>query len=160
MLILSAIKYKYFSVNFDSSRGNIGGETMKRAYRTLALMSVVVMIQLLVVLGVRSVAWADTTVSEITGITTWSLAGSPYIVTNDLTVESGVILTVEAGVTVKFNSGLALNISGTLNASGTGANPVTFTSGQASPAVGSWGGKQMGASRGQLRQPHTAARRE
>jgi len=113
---------------------------MKRAYRALALMGVVVMIQFLVMLGVRSVAWADTPVSEITGgnAIIWSLADSPYIVTSDLTVESGVVLTVEAGVTVKFNSGIALNVSGTLNASGTKANPVTFTSNQASPSVGSW----------------------
>jgi PKD repeat protein len=86
-------------------------------------------------------AGADTNVTgSISANTVWNLTGSPYIVTGDVTVETGAVLTVNAGVAVKFNSGFALNVSGTLNASGTATNPVIFTSNQGSPASEDWKG--------------------
>ena len=77
---------------------------------------------------------------SIAGNTTWNLAGSPYIVTSDVTVEAGVSLTVDAGVTVKVNNGFFIEVNGTLNASGTQANVITFTSNQPSTVVGDWNG--------------------
>ena len=72
--------------------------------------------------------------------TTWTLSGSPYIVTDSITVVSGVTLTIEPGVIVKFDSDFSLIINGTLNAQGTSASPITFTSNAASPAPGDWKG--------------------
>ncbi|MCP4106355.1 MAG: hypothetical protein GY749_12570, partial [Desulfobacteraceae bacterium] len=93
----------------------------------------------LFLLCISVIAGADTEFGgSIAGDTIWNLAGSPYIVTSDVTVEAGVTLTVQAGVKVKFNTGLALNVSGTLNASGT--TPITFTSDQTSPASDTWEG--------------------
>lgn len=46
--------------------------------------------------------------------TTWTLAGSPYIVTGNTLVNNGVTLTIEPGVVVKFDSTKALQINGTL----------------------------------------------
>ncbi|MCK4444926.1 MAG: hypothetical protein KAW09_10295, partial [Thermoplasmata archaeon] len=37
---------------------------------------------------------------HITSDTTWNESGSPYIVTNTVTVDNGVTLTIEAGVEV------------------------------------------------------------
>ncbi|NOZ69081.1 MAG: hypothetical protein GXP46_07515, partial [Deferribacteres bacterium] len=82
---------------------------------------------------------ADTNVSGIiSGDTTWTQAGSPYIVTGNVLVSSGVTLTVEPGVTVKFDSGTGLQVDGTLIARGTDTDNIIFTSRQATPAPGDW----------------------
>jgi hypothetical protein len=92
---------------------------------------------------------ADTTISSnITTDTTWTLAGSPYIVTGYITVQgatsAGATLTIEPGVQVRFNSGRYLNIGassgnpGALIAQGTAAAPIIFTSNQATPSAGYW----------------------
>ena len=64
--------------------------------------------------------------------------GSPFQVTGNVVVSSGVTLTNEPGVTVKFDSGKALQIRGELVAQGTSGSPITFTSSASSPAVGDW----------------------
>lgn len=70
--------------------------------------------------------------------TTWSLGGSPYIVTSPIWVLEGVTLTIEPGVTVRFDSHRAMQIDGELLALGTSGSPVTFTSNAAVPAPGDW----------------------
>jgi len=59
--------------------------------------------------------------------TTWT-TGNVYLVTCDVTVNSGVTLTVQRGVVVKFNSGRRLAVNGSLLAQGTGDYEVVFTS--------------------------------
>ena len=60
--------------------------------------------------------------------TTWTEANSPYVVTGQVTVSSGVTLTVSAGVVVKFSANTGLTVVGTLNADGTPSQPIVFTS--------------------------------
>ena len=61
--------------------------------------------------------------------TTWK-AGKVYVVTGDITVKSS--LTIEAGVVIKFLVGndilFAVATGGSVNANGTAANHITFTS--------------------------------
>ncbi len=97
-------------------------------------------------------AFADTIVSsDITSNTTWNLAGSPYIVTTDISIYGATgqtaTLTIEPGVVVKFDPNATLfvghpttNRFGAINAQGTQANSIIFTANSATPASGSWEG--------------------
>lgn len=71
--------------------------------------------------------------------TTWNLAGSPYVVTQNTLVDLGVSLTVDAGVTVKFNTTKVLQVKGTLRSIGTTNDKIYFTSNAANPVAGDWG---------------------
>ncbi|MCP4598681.1 right-handed parallel beta-helix repeat-containing protein, partial [Neptuniibacter sp.] len=57
-----------------------------------------------------------------------------------VTVEEGVTLTIDPGVEVQFNGYYYLRIYGILDAQGTAADMITFTSNQPSPAAGDWSG--------------------
>jgi len=92
-------------------------------------------------------AYADTSVSgAITTDTTWTLAGSPYVVTSTVyvygTAATPATLTIEPGVTVKFASNAGLQVGsgsnlGSLVARGTASERIIFTRNSAS---GTWGG--------------------
>lgn len=81
-------------------------------------------------------------VGSITEDTTWTLAGSPYTATTDITVLSGVTLTIEPGVTVLFGAGRRMVVNGILIAEGTAEQPITFTR---SGTSGTWGQLYFGA---------------
>jgi len=71
-----------------------------------------------------------------------------YVMTCDLTVEEGATLTVEPGSIIKAEGGTNLQVKGTLDAQGTAAESITFTSindnsvggstGTGSPQPGDW----------------------
>ncbi len=64
-------------------------------------------------------ASSDTLVGgSITGPETWTLAGSPYVLVDDLTIESNGSLTIEAGVEVRAEAGRILIVYGSLSAQG------------------------------------------
>jgi hypothetical protein len=59
--------------------------------------------------------------------TTWTSASSPYVLTGNLIVNSGVTLTIEPGVTVNFGP-YQITVNGILNAQGTSANKIVLSS--------------------------------
>jgi hypothetical protein len=65
---------------------------------------------------------------------TLTVANSPYIVTNYVTINPGITVTVETGVEIRFNSGTELRVYGTLNAKST-----KFTA-NGSTSKGFWNG--------------------
>jgi hypothetical protein len=71
---------------------------------------------------------ASTPISGVvTSNTVWTWESSPYVLTGDLTVNSGVTLTIEPGVIVDFGA-RTLRVDGALIAQGTSANKVLFLS--------------------------------
>ncbi|MCB9819656.1 hypothetical protein H6789_03055 [Candidatus Nomurabacteria bacterium] len=80
-------------------------------------------------LAIPNYSQASTVISQDIDVdTTWTLADSPYVVTDSIQVDSGVTLDVEAGVIVKSGEGVELIIEGELNALGTIDKPIYFTS--------------------------------
>lgn len=66
--------------------------------------------------------------SDIVQDTYWTLAQSPYVITNSITVAEGKKLTIEAGVIVKIALYCSVIIDGTLTANGTSTQPIYVTS--------------------------------
>ena len=65
----------------------------------------------------------------ISASTTWTTAGSPYVIDGDINVLAGATLTIDPGVVVKFNGAVrALRVTGTLRAVGSQGNEIVFTS--------------------------------
>jgi len=58
--------------------------------------------------------------------TTFTFAGSPYTIDDDLIVPTGITLTVDPGVTLNMKSGRNIRVLGTLNIAGTLGNEVTL----------------------------------
>ncbi len=96
---------------------------------------------LIVLVFLCGISEAQTNVSGVISTnTTWDLAGSPYIVTADVTVAAYVRLTIAPGVAVKFEDGKQLYVAsyGIIRAIGTVTDSITFTSNSNSPHIGSW----------------------
>jgi len=71
--------------------------------------------------------------------TTWTLSGSPYVVSADVLVRVNISLTIEPGVVVRFANGTSIIVDGGLIARGNSSQMITFTSNASSPAHGDWG---------------------
>jgi hypothetical protein len=66
--------------------------------------------------------------SVISKDTILTRANSPYLITGNMTINSGVTLTIEAGVTIKFGSMAKITVSGNLIAEGTRTDSIYLTS--------------------------------
>ncbi|MCB9250335.1 MAG: hypothetical protein H6613_18180 [Ignavibacteriales bacterium] len=97
--------------------------------------------------------------TEISGVTytsaeTWLKLLSPYLITGDVNINSGGVLTIESGVEVRFmpntdktvggsdntRSEIRVNNNGVLNAEGTIADSIKFTSQSSDPGNDDWYG--------------------
>jgi hypothetical protein len=81
---------------------------------------------------------------DISADATWS-ASKNYLINGPVVVKDGVTLTIEAGTTIKVDAGrtdtyLAVEQGAKLEAAGTAAAPIIFTSNAGSPSAGDWGG--------------------
>ena len=93
---------------------------------------VLLFVGLLLVAG--SLFAQTTVVGNITENTTWTLAGSPYVVNDPIEIPEGVTLTIEPGVVVKHDEGELgdystdpIKVFGTVLAQGTADQPIVFT---------------------------------
>jgi hypothetical protein len=79
--------------------------------------------------------------SNINADTTWTAAGSPYVLDANVHVDGGVTLTIDPGVTVEFNNGQSatFTVDGTIDSDGVSGNPVTFISSQVASGSGAPG---------------------
>lgn len=91
------------------------------------------LLTLILSLAIFGIAQATDVSGNINSNTTWNLAGSPYIVIGNLSVEATYTLTINSGVVVKFDNGRSMYAYGDINATST-----TFTSNDGSPAPGKW----------------------
>jgi len=98
----------------------------ERKLRTLSLSFLFLIISIF--LSYFQPAYAATNVGgAISEDTTWTLAGSPYVVSGGMVVNAGKTLTIDPGVVVKFENNAYLEVLGTLKAVGTAGNPIYFT---------------------------------
>lgn len=97
-------------------------------------------------LSIQSAAAATSVCGQLTGNVTWSASAGPYSVcaSSGVTVMPGATLTIQPGATVQFEAGAGstpgnkLYVAGTLIATGTSTQTVTFSGVNATQ--GSWAG--------------------
>ena len=119
-----------------------GEKLEKTAGRKIFLFALLTFLLSLLLLWPISQSGATNVSGLIDADTTWTLSGSPYIVTGNTLVEDGVTLTIEPGVEVRFNPDVSLEIRGELIAQGTESSRITFTKN----GSGDWGAVHFAAS--------------
>jgi len=131
----------YFA-NYLLKRYEVVGDVFPRncTYLFTKLKGMKASFLLISMLLINSLIAQTTVTGGIYQNTTWTAAGSPYLMTGSMVVFPGVTLTIEPGVEVKvtpdysFNTGNLryLEVRGTLIAIGTDTAPITFKTTDAS----------------------------
>lgn len=98
-----------------------GARDMKLAY-ALTLVIIVLGIGLLFFDNTYAATYVN---SGVVSNTTWTYADSPYVLTGNVVVYSGVTLNIQAGAIVNLN-GYQLEVSGLMIAQGSSTNRVSF----------------------------------
>ncbi len=70
----------------------------------------------------------------------WKLSKSPYIVSDNVTIDFDTQLEIEPGVQVKFNKNAIFHVQGKLFANGTELKPIIFKPNTNNPETGYWRG--------------------
>jgi hypothetical protein len=78
--------------------------------------------------------------ADITTDKSWILSESPYIVTSNVTVRTGITLTIDPSVKVQFDYGTSLNIAGRLRALGERYTNIEFEPFSNNPSPRHWRG--------------------
>lgn len=103
----------------------------------------------LAALMVAAPALAETYVTDdITSSTSWTPAGSPYIIQTDVSVTNNSTLTIDPGTTVAFDGSYNLETGwgSAIKAEGESGNRVLITSNAGTPQPGDWGWVEVGGS--------------
>lgn len=79
----------------------------------------------------------------ITQDTVWTLVDSPFVVSDNITVNPGATLTIEPGVQVMFGDNFSLLVNGGIVADGTSDKVIQFTSDDVNASTGAWGTIQI-----------------
>jgi hypothetical protein len=79
---------------------------------------------LVLLISAQSKSATNITTPSVSGH--WTLAGSPYRVFNNVTIDSCTSLTIDPGVEVIFQGSFSLHVSGSLCATGTAAKHILF----------------------------------
>jgi len=113
---------------------------MKRQLEVLILL-LTMLVSMLNFAGVKMLPVVKATYveGEITQDSVWTLVDSPFVLSNDVTVNPSVTLTIEPGVEVRFGGNFSLIVNGKLSAEGTADKTIRFTSNRLTPAEGDWG---------------------
>ncbi len=108
---------------------------LMRKYITLLLLS----------FAFSSIAATPVTTATVSGH--WTLAGSPYLIYNNIKVDNGFSLRIDPGVDVIFQGSFQFNVYGILYAAGTATQPISFFVGDTTgfttdtlTAAGGWDG--------------------
>jgi lipopolysaccharide export system protein LptA len=87
----------------------------------------------------NTVLRAQTNVSGVISTnTTWTKSNSPYIVTGNVLVNTGVTLIIDAGVEIRLEASKYLKIEGEIKAIGQINDSIIFTSNSSNKIKGSW----------------------
>ncbi len=81
---------------------------------------------LILILVAMTILHAETIITSSNVDGTWTIAGSPYLISNDITVPSSETLSIEAGVHVVFTGSYMITALGTINAIGTESDSIKF----------------------------------
>lgn len=71
-------------------------------------------------------AFASTSISATSVSGHWNLAGSPYLINNNIQVDASTSLVIDPGVQVIFQGAYKLTVNGILHAAGTSSQPISF----------------------------------
>jgi hypothetical protein len=111
--------------------------------KILSILTTAVMLGLVssafVFFSLISFAFCDTYITGVISVnTTWNKIGSPYIITGNTLIDTGVKLTIEPGVVIKISTGCYIQVRGELNAIGTPNDLIIFTSNNLVPTNVDW----------------------
>jgi hypothetical protein len=114
---------------------------MNKRYKPLFILFTVVLVfsSFASVYRILPTARATYVEGAITQDTDWTLVDSPFIVSNDITVNPVATLTIEPGVQVRFADNFSMTVNGRIIADGTNDRMILFTSNNLNASVGKWG---------------------